>query len=79
MRIYPAPGLLVRDPVKKDFLPVTGREVPDGGSYWTRRLSCGDATLTGPEEQVSSTPKPESRPASGKAEKPKTIEGSDSQ
>jgi hypothetical protein len=48
MRIYPSPGLLVRDPVKQDFLPEEGREVPDGAFYWLRRLSCQDVTLTQP-------------------------------
>ena len=48
MRIYPSPGLLMRDPVKKDFLPEEGREVPDGDFYWLKRLSCQDATLTKP-------------------------------
>lgn len=48
MRIYPTPGLLVRDPVKRDFLPDEGREVPDGDLYWVRRIACNDATLTPP-------------------------------
>ena len=70
MRIYPSPGLLVRDPVKRDFLPESGREVPDGDIYWSRRLNCNDATLTPPAPEVS---------APAKAEKNKAIEGSDSQ
>lgn len=45
MHVYPSPGLLVRDPVMRDFLPPEGREVPDGDFYWLRRISCGDATL----------------------------------
>ncbi|MBB4863350.1 hypothetical protein HNP46_002197 [Pseudomonas nitritireducens] len=50
MRVYPSPGLLVRDPVKKDFLPEEGRDVPDDDHYWLRRLSCGDATKTPPKK-----------------------------
>jgi len=68
MRIYPSPGLLVRDPVKRDFLPEAGREVPDGDIYWSRRLNCNDATLT-PPAPVSSVP--------AKEEKIKVNEGSD--
>lgn len=49
MRIYPTVGLLVRDPVKRDFLPDEGREVPDGDLYWVRRIACIDATLTPPK------------------------------
>lgn len=48
MRIYPTAGLLVRDPVKRDFLPDDGREVPDGDLYWVRRIACSDATLIPP-------------------------------
>ncbi|MDY7560217.1 DUF2635 domain-containing protein [Pseudomonas sp. 10B1] len=48
MYVYASQGLLVRDPVKQDFLPVEGREVPDSAFYWIRRLGCGDVTLTPP-------------------------------
>lgn len=46
MRIYPsAPGLVVRDPVKRDTLPDAGREVPDDDLYWQRRLADDDVSL----------------------------------
>lgn len=54
MRVYPSPGLLVRDPVKRDFLPEDGRDVPDDDYYWLRRLNCGDATQTPPKLQKKS-------------------------
>ncbi|SEJ21634.1 Protein of unknown function [Azotobacter beijerinckii] len=55
MRVYPSPGLLVRDPVKRDFLPADGREVPDHDLYWIRRLECGDAILTAPVSPAVNT------------------------
>lgn len=48
MRVYPSPGLVVRDPVLRDALPAEGREVSDDDLYWVRRLESGDATLTAP-------------------------------
>lgn len=48
MRVYPSPGLVVRDPVLRDALPAEGRDVSDDDLYWVRRLECGDATLTPP-------------------------------
>ncbi|VVP62141.1 hypothetical protein PS870_06531 [Pseudomonas fluorescens] len=82
MRIYPSPGLRVRDPVKRDFLPITGREVPDDDYYWLRRLNCNDATLTAPELPPAVEDKPELPPAINeklvKATKPETHKGSDS-
>ena len=80
MRIYATPPLLVRDPVKRDFLPESGREVPDDDLYWLRRINCGDATLTAPgltsgepATLVQNTPVPTL------VEPPETHEGSDSQ
>lgn len=41
MYLKPAPGLRIVDPVLRDFLPESGREVaPD--PYWHRRLRDGD-------------------------------------
>ncbi|MEA9997053.1 DUF2635 domain-containing protein [Pseudomonas sp. 10B1] len=74
MHVYPSQGLLVRDPVKQDFLPVEGREVPDSAFYWLRRLGCGDVTLTPPGIPVSVTIVPEPR-----ITKTTTSDGSDSQ
>jgi len=45
MKVYPVPGLPLRDPVKGDFVPEEGREVEDS-PYWRRRLACGDASRT---------------------------------
>jgi len=45
MKVYPVAGLLLRDPVKGDFVPAEGREVEDS-PFWFRRLACGDAALT---------------------------------
>lgn len=70
MRIYPSPGLLVRDPVKRDALPEKGREVADNDHYWHRRLSCKDVTLTPPAD--------EEKPVVAKGTKPETSKGSDS-
>ena len=76
MRIYPSAGLLVRDPVKRDFLPDIGREVPDGDLYWLRRLGCNDVTSTPPK----TTPTPDAVAPSSKPEKPpKAPAGSDAQ
>jgi hypothetical protein len=71
MRIYPSTGLIVRDPVKRDALPETGREVPDDDIYWLRRLACGDATTTQPTAPVVQQPP--------KVEKPTVTVGSDTQ
>jgi Asp-tRNA(Asn)/Glu-tRNA(Gln) amidotransferase A subunit family amidase len=45
MRVYPAAGLLCRDPVKKDLLPESGRDVDDADPFWHRRLADGDVVL----------------------------------
>ncbi len=37
MIVKPAPGLLIRDPDLRDFLPAEGRDVPDT-PYWRRLL-----------------------------------------
>lgn len=71
MRIYPSPGLVVRDPIKRDALPDAGREVPDDDIYWLRRLACGDATTTQPTALAVQPPP--------KVEKPTVTVGSDTQ
>lgn len=45
MKVKPAPGLKVRDPQTKDFLPAEGAEVEDFDFYYTRRLRDGDVVL----------------------------------
>lgn len=59
MKVYPGPGLQIRDPDKQDFLPEAGRDVPDS-TYWRRRLRVGDVTLTATE--VTATPPAPSAP-----------------
>ncbi|WP_338523364.1 DUF2635 domain-containing protein [Pseudomonas batumici] len=80
MRIYASPGLLVRDPVKRDRLPPEGREVPDDDFYWLRRLSCGDATLVASDAAPVEMAAPlQETSAPILVEPPETHEGSDSQ
>jgi hypothetical protein len=51
MRVKPAPGVVVRDPDLKDFLPEGGRDVPDT-PYWNRLLHVfGDVTLVDPASE----------------------------
>ena len=80
MRIYPSPGLLVRDPVKRDALPEKGREVADNDHYWLRRLDCQDVTLTPPKTITVVEPvlADEEKPAVDKGAKPETSKRSDS-
>ena len=42
MRVKPAPGLVVRDPLSRRPVPAEGLEVPDTDSFWLRRLRDGD-------------------------------------
>jgi hypothetical protein len=74
MLVKPASGLKVRDPVKKDYLPVDGREVPDTSIYWTRRIQFGDVVLVDPE-----TPAPAKSVSKDTSAKPvpAAIEGGD--
>lgn len=45
MIVKPAPGLKVRHPVTKQFLPPEGIEVPDGDIFWARAAADGDVVL----------------------------------
>lgn len=45
MFVKPAPGLKVRHPQTGQHIPAEGVEVPDGDSYWQRRLRSGDVVL----------------------------------
>ena len=80
MRIYPSPGLLVRDPVKRDALPEEGREVADNDHYWLRRLACNDVTCTPPKSETSpeSPQAGDEKPPAAKITKSETSQGSDS-
>ncbi len=56
MKVKPAPGLRVRDPVTKQFLPDEGIEVDDNDLYYIRRLADGDVVPAG-------SPSPDAAPA----------------
>ena len=45
MRITPAPGLTILDPVTRLRLPDTGADVAES-SHWIRALACGDVVLS---------------------------------
>lgn len=64
MFVKPKPGLKVRDPDTKGFLPPGGAQVPPS-LYWTRRVRDGDALVS---EPPSSAPAAFSAPA--QAEEP---------
>lgn len=60
MRLYPAAGLQIRDPITHAVIPAGGVEVPDRNGlptsfYWQRRLRAGDVTKTAPTA-VSAAP-----------------------
>jgi hypothetical protein len=42
IRIYPKPGLIVRDPQTRQPLPAEGIEVSEDNTYWLRREREGD-------------------------------------
>lgn len=42
MFVKPAPGRIVRDPVKGTPLPENGAEVPNDAYFWLNRLRDGD-------------------------------------
>lgn len=48
MLVYPKPGVLVRDPDKRDLLPEDGRDVDGSNPYWIRRLADEDITTEAP-------------------------------
>lgn len=68
MYVIPAPGLSIRDPDRRDRLPIGGREVPDT-PYWRRRIGersvfAGEIPAEAPAEPVQSEePAPEPKPA----------------
>ncbi|MFT9385526.1 DUF2635 domain-containing protein [Acetobacter sp.] len=54
MRLYPAAGLKIRDPITHAVIPAGGVEVPDRNGiptsfYWQRRLRAGDVIKTLPK------------------------------
>ncbi|PWC74056.1 DUF2635 domain-containing protein [Azospirillum sp. TSH64] len=53
MFVKPKPGLQIRDPDLRDFLPDAGRDVPET-PYWTRLLNVfGDVV---PADQTAAPP-----------------------
>jgi len=48
MKVYPSPGLSVRDPVTMQLLDENGLEVAEGDFHWDRMLRDKDVTLTPP-------------------------------
>lgn len=68
MFVYPQPGVLVRDPDKRDLIPKEGREVDGASPYWIRRLSDKDITTekladAAPEVQAASSPRVGAKPS----------------
>jgi hypothetical protein len=45
MRVKPAAGLSVRDPLTKKLLPPEGIDVPDGDILWTKMHNDGDVVI----------------------------------
>ena len=61
MLVKPAPGLVMRDPVTRQFVPEGGLEVSPDDLYWARALRDGDvvdATAAKPVEGVEITDEP---------------------
>lgn len=50
MFIKPAPGLRIRDPHTKQFLPDDGVEVPNDDLFWHRLINDGDVILVPPDQ-----------------------------
>ena len=44
MKVKPAEGLKIRDPLSKNFIPDEGKEVPEN-TYWVRRVAYGDVVV----------------------------------
>ncbi|WP_429497027.1 DUF2635 domain-containing protein [Robbsia andropogonis] len=63
MRIKPAPGLQVRDPMTKKLLPKEGIDVPDDSILWNRILNDGDVVLV--DDKSSATPSAAAKSTTG--------------
>lgn len=60
MYIKPAPGIKLRDPETKQFIPESGQEVGDFDLFWVRRVNDGDAIRVSaepPEPPPAKSPK----------------------
>jgi hypothetical protein len=49
MKVYPKPGLLVRDPVTMQHIPSDGHEVSEFDMHWAMMINHGDVTTTLPK------------------------------
>lgn len=58
MFVKPAPGLKIRDPLKKDYLPTEGREIDEHDLYWHRLLMDEDVIEVKADPAKSSGKKP---------------------
>ena len=54
VKLYPKPGLLIRDPAKGDYLPADGRTV-ELDIFWRRRLRDQEVTQDAPASSVASS------------------------
>jgi hypothetical protein len=61
MRIFEAPGRLVRDPATMRRLPAEGLEVADGDVHWARMIADGDVGTAPPSARKPSTSPPKSK------------------
>lgn len=65
--------LEVFDPVRRDFIPAEGREVPNN-AYWIRRLQTADVIRPSATEIITAS-EPEKTKTKGKAEQKNTANG----
>lgn len=50
IKVKPAPGLKVRDPMTMKFIPEEGFVLKKGiTTYWARRIQCRDVSVIDPE------------------------------
>ena len=52
MKVYPKPGLLVRDPVTTQHIPADGHEVSENDMHWAMMINHGDVTTTPPKSSA---------------------------
>ena len=72
MRLYPAAGLQIRDPITHAVIPAGGVEVPDRNGlptsfYWQRRLRAGDVTKAPPTVAPAASQPAEAEPKAAEA------------
>ncbi|VWD62791.1 DUF2635 domain-containing protein [Burkholderia contaminans] len=68
MRVKPADGRIVRDPLRGDDLPADGREVPRN-VYWRRCVLAADVIEMAVPDAIETAITPPSGGAQGKATK----------